>query len=198
MGIFQMMFLIFLSINYLESRPISYSGGHTLMHFNDSMKESIYYHYSPTYKFSIGLETMQNKVFSNNETNARFTYLLNRKNKKLSQRNLYFQSAISTKNNNYAFGMHGDWETRRYFIGFDYKEVKNIIDYTDKHIQLGFAPYLGEYGDLHTWLMVKTKKNSLNNKQITYPVIKFFIGNVLLELGYDKKTDLDIHLMYRF
>lgn len=198
MGIFKIIVLIFLSINYLESRPISYSGGHTLMHFNDSMKESIYYHYSPTYKFSIGLETMQNKVFSTNETNIRFTYLLNRKNKKLSQRNLYFQSAFSSKDNNYAYGMHGDWETRRYFIGFDYKEVKNIIDYTDKHIQLGVAPYLGEYGDLHTWLMVKTKKNSLNNKQITYPVIKFFKGNVLLELGYDKKTDWDIHLMYRF
>lgn len=198
MGIFKIIVLIFLSINYLESRPISYSGGHTLMHFNDSMKESIYYHYSPTYKFSIGLETMQNKVFSTNETNIRFTYLLNRKNTKLSQRNLYFQSAFSSKDNNYAYGMHGDWETRRYFIGFDYKEVKNIIDYTDKHIQLGVAPYLGEYGDLHTWLMVKTKKNSLNNKQITYPVIKFFKGNVLLELGYDKKTDWDIHLMYRF
>jgi len=198
MGIFQMMFLIFLSINYLESRPISYSGGHTLMHFNDSMKESVYYHYSPIYKFSMGLETMKNKVFSSNETNIRFTYLINRKNKKLSQRNLYFQSAISTKDNNYTYGMHGDWETRRYFIGFDYKEVKNIIDYSDKHIQLGVAPYLGEYGDLHTWLMVKTKKNSLNNKQITYPVIKFFKGNVLLELGYDKKTDWDIHLMYRF
>ena len=198
MGMYKIIVLIFLSINYLESRPISYSGGHTLMHFNDSMKESIYYHYSPIYKFSIGLESIQNKVFSSNETNIRFTYLLNRKNKKLSQRNLYFQSAISSKDNNYAYGMHGDWETRRYFIGFDYKEVKNIIDYTDKHIQLGFAPYLGEYGDLHTWLMVKTKKNSLNNKQITYPVIKFFKGNVLLELGYDKKTDWDIHLMYRF
>ena len=83
-------------------------------------------------------------------------------------------------------------------IGFNYKDVKNIIDYTDKHLQLGVAPYLGEYGDLHTWLMVKTKKNSLNNKQITYPVIKFFKGNVLLELGYDNKTDWDIHLMYRF
>ena len=168
------------------------------MHFNDSMKESIYYHYSPTYKFSVGLETMKNKVFSSNETNIRFTYLINRKNKKSSQRNLYFQSAISTKDNNYTYGMHGDWETRRYFIGFDYKEVKNIIDYSDKHIQLGVAPYLGEYGDLHTWLMVKTKKNSINNKQITYPVVKFFKGNALLELGYDKKTDWDIHLMYRF
>ncbi len=198
MGMFKIIVLIFLSINYLESRPISYSGGHTLMHFNDSMKESVYYHYSPIYKFSMGLETMKNKVFSSNETNIRFTYLINRKNKKLSQRNLYFQSAISTKDNNYTYGMHGDWETRRYFIGFDYKEVKNIIDYSDKHIHLGVAPYLGEYGDLHTWLMVKTKKNSINNKQITYPVVKFFKGNVLLELGYDKKKDWDIHLMYRF
>ena len=83
---------------------------------------------------------------------------MNRKNTKNSQSNLYFQSAISTKDNNYFYGIHGDWETRRYFIGFDYKEVKNIIDYTDKHIQLGLAPYLGEYGDLHTWLMVKTRK----------------------------------------
>ena len=198
MGIFFSILVTFVFICNVDARPISYSGGHTLMHFNDSMKESIYYHYSPTYKFSIGLETMQNKVFSINETNIRFTYLLNRKNKKLSQRNLYFQSAISTKDNNYVYGMHGDWETRRYFIGFDYKEVKNIIDYTDKHIQLGLAPYLGEYGDLHTWLMLKTKKNSINNKQITYPVVKFFKGNVLLELGYDKKTDGDIQLIYRF
>tara|TARA_B100000963_G_C22492916_1_gene610081 strand:+ start:216 stop:812 length:597 start_codon:yes stop_codon:yes gene_type:complete len=198
MGIFFSILVTFVFICNVDARPISYSGGHTLMHFNDSMKESIYYHYSPTYKFSIGLETMQNKVFSINETNIRFTYLLNRKNKKLSQRNLYFQSAISTKDNNYVYGMHGDWETRRYFIGFDYKEVKNIIDYTDKHIQLGLAPYLGEYGDLHTWLMLKTKKNSINNKQITYPVVKFFKDNVLLELGYDKKTDWDIQLIYRF
>ena len=29
-------------------------------------------------------------------------------------------------------------------------------------------------------------------------MLKFFKGNVLLELGYDKKTDWDIHLMYRF
>ena len=140
---------------------------------------------------------MQNKVFDTNEHKFKIYLFLNRKNKKFTTK-FYFQSAFSSKDNNYFYGIHGDWETRRYFIGFDYKEVKNIIDYSDKHIQLGVAPYLGEYGDLHTWLMVKTKKNSLNNKQITYPVIKFFKGNVLLELGYDKKTDWDIHLMYRF
>ena len=162
------------------------------------MKESIYYHYSPTYKYSIWFRK-QNKIFDiSMKQILRFTYLLNRKNKKFTTKFVFSVSYFLHKDNNYFYGIHGDWETRRYFIGFDYKELKNIIDYSDKHIQLGVAPYLGEYGDLHTWLMVKTKKNSLNNKQITYPVVKFFKGNVLLELGYDKKTDWDIHLMYRF
>ena len=198
MGIFVKIFLLFLLTLDTEARPISYSGGHTVMHFNDNMKESIYYHYSPSFKYSVGVEKLNDNIFNRSDTNLRFTYLVNRKNTKNSQRNFYFQSAVSTNNNNYIYGVHGDWETRRYFIGFDYDEVKNIIDYSNKHIQLGFAPYLGTYGDLHTWLMVKTKKNSINKKQITYPVVKFFKGNVLLELGYDKKTDWDIHLMYRF
>ena len=198
MGIFVKIFLLFLLTLDTEARPISYSGGHTVMHFNDNIKESIYYHYSPSFKYSVGVEKFNDKIFDRSDTNLRFTYLVNRKNTKNSQRNFYFQSAVSTNNNNYIYGVHGDWETRRYFIGFDYDEVKNIIDYSNKHIQLGFAPYLGTYGDLHTWLMVKTKKNSINKKQITYPVVKFFKGNVLLELGYDKKTDWDIHLMYRF
>ena len=198
MGIFLKLFLVFIFALGVEARPISYSGGHTLMHFNDSMKESVYYHYSPTYRYSFGIESLKDKAFNTSISYLRFTYLLNRKNTKNSQRNLYFQSGLASKDSNNFFGIHGDWETRRYFIGFDYKEVKNIIDYSDKHIQLGLAPYLGEYGDLHTLLMVKTKKNSLNNKQITYPVVKFFKGNILLELGYDKKTDWDIHLMYRF
>ena len=198
MGIYIKIFFIFLLVSNTEARPISYSGGHTLMHFNDNMKESIYYHYSPSFKYSIGVEKLNNKIFDRSETNLRFTYLVNRKNTKNSQRNFYFQSAVSTKNSNFIYGVHGDWETRRYFIGFDYKEIKNIIDYTDKHILLGLAPYLGEYGDFHTWLMVKSKKNFINNKQVTYPVVKFFKGDLLLELGYDKKTDWDIHLMYRF
>ena len=198
MGIFLKVFLIFLLVTDAEARPISYSGGHTVMHFNDNLKESIYYHYSPSFKYSIGVEKLNNKIFNKNETNIRLTYLLNRKNTKNSQRNLYLQSAISPSDNDYIYGIHGDWETRRYFVGFDYKKVNNLLDYSDKYLQMGIAPYLGVYGDLHTWLMLKTKKNSLSKKQITYPVVKFFKGNVLLELGYDKKTDWDLHLMYRF
>ena len=111
----------------------------------DNMRDTFYYHYSPTYKYSLGLEAVKDDYFKTDFFYFRFTYLLNRKNTRYSQRNLYFQSGVSSKGlNNNFIGVHGDWETRRWFIGFGYKKVSNdIIEYDDKFLQLGVAPYLG-------------------------------------------------------
>ena len=196
---FYILFFILVSSN-VEARPISYSGGSTLMMFSDNMKDSLYYHYSPSYKYSVGIENLKDKNLRDNYSYLRFTYLINRKNSLHSQRNLYFQSGLSSKSGNDLFyGIHGDWETRRWFLGFDIKKVENRLkSYNQNHIQIGFAPYLGEYGDIHTWLMLKTKKTSIKDKRSSYPALKFFKGNTLLEFGYNNKTDWDIHLMYRF
>ena len=64
MGITLKILIVTLFFNAVEARPISYSGGHTIMHFNDNMKESLYYHYSPSYKYSFGIENLNDKVFS--------------------------------------------------------------------------------------------------------------------------------------
>jgi len=200
MGILKkMLFSIFLIAN-VDARPISYSGGSTMMAMSDDMKESIYYHYSPTYKYSVGIESVNDKFFDKDYIYLRLTYLLNRKNTKNSQRNLYFQSAISPDDlNDNFYGIHGDWETRRLFSGFGYKRViNNIRDFTEQYYQVGIAPYIGEYGDFHTWVMLKSKKNSLSGDWITYPVLKFFKGDFLVEIGYDSDLDWDIHMMYRF
>ena len=193
------LFFILVSSN-VEARPISYSGGSTLMMFSDNMKDSLYYHYSPSYKYSVGIENLKDKNLRDDYSYLRFTYLINRKNNLHSQRNLYFQSGLSSKSGNDLFyGIHGDWETRRWFLGFDTKKVENRLkSYNQNHVQIGFAPYLGEYGDIHTWLMLKTKKTSIKDKRSSYPALKFFKGNTLLEFGYNNKTDWDIHLMYRF
>ena len=116
----------FLVSNSSQSRPISYSGGSTLMAFSDNMKNSIYYHFSPSYKYSLGIESIEDKFFGNNYSYLRLTYLLNRKNTQNSQRNLYFQSGVSSKGfDNFFYGIHGDWETRRLFFGFSLKQVEN-------------------------------------------------------------------------
>ena len=152
--------LMFLNIE-LDARPVSWSQGSTLMAYSNNMKNSIYYHYSPTYKFSLGLEMVEDKVFDNSYAYFRFTNLLNRKNTKNSQRNLYFRSGVSSKQwASYFFGLQGDWETRRLFAGFNINQIESGgRDYFDQSYQVGIAPYLGEYGDLHTWIMVKAKRN---------------------------------------
>jgi hypothetical protein len=91
MGILVRLILLLSFIN-LEARPISYSGGSTAMLITDNMKDSVYYHYSPTYKYSVGIETVKDLIFDQEYSYLRFTYLMNRKNTRHSQRNLYFQS----------------------------------------------------------------------------------------------------------
>ena len=200
MGIKRSLLFLFFICGVIEARPISYSGGSTVMSNTDNMRDTFYYHYSPTYKYSLGLEAVKDNYFKTDFSYFRLTYLLNRKNTRYSQRNLYFQSGVSSKGlNNNFIGVHGDWETRRWFIGFGYKKVsKDIIEYDDKFLQLGVAPYLGEYGDFHTWIMVKSKKNDLLESWSTFPVLKFFKGNFLIEFGYNNKTEWDSHMMYRF
>ena len=200
MGIKRSLLFLFFICGVIEARPISYSGGSTVMSNTDNMRDTFYYHYSPTYKYSLGLEAVKDDYFNTDFSYFRLTYLLNRKNTRYSQRNLYFQSGVSSKGlNNNFIGVHGDWETRRWFIGFGYKKVSNdIIEYDDRFLQLGVAPYLGEYGDFHTWVMVKSKKNDLLESWSTFPVLKFFKGNFLIEFGYNNKTEWDSHVMYRF
>ena len=52
MGIKAFIILVFFfHIANLEARPISYSGGYTLMMESNNMQDSVYYHYSPSYKY---------------------------------------------------------------------------------------------------------------------------------------------------
>ena len=199
MGISVFLLLFIISLN-AEARPVSYSGGSTIMAFSDDLKDSVYFHYSPTYRYSIGVEGLRDKHLDAEHLYLRFTWLVNRKNTQTSQRNLYFQSGISSRGpDNNFFGIRGDWETRRWLVAFGYKRVVNDAqDYSDQYLQLGVAPYIGEYGDLHTWLTLKAKKNTLLDDWSVYPVLKFFKGDFLIELGYSDKTEWDAHLMYRF
>ena len=199
MGIKNTLIILAFLCGIIEARPISYSGGSTIMSNSDNMRDTVYYHYSPTYKYSLGLEAVKDDYFNTDYSYLRFTYLIDRKNTNYSQRNLYFQSGLNSKGfKNNFYGIHGDWETRRWFIGFGYKKISHdSIDYEDKFLQFGLAPYLGEYGDFHTWIMMKSKKNSLSENWSTFPVLKFFKGNFLIEFGYNDETEWDSHIMYR-
>ena len=183
----------------IDARPISWPGGSTIMYKSNFMMTSYYYHYSPTYKYSMGLEYIDDKHFNEKYLNFRTTYLLKRENTKDSQGNLYITGSLSTKSSNhYNYGIHGDWETRRIFTSFSFIDKNtNVRDYMESELQIGIAPYKGEYNDLHTWIMLKSKKDTINDRWDTYPFIKFFKGDFLIEIGTDN-SHWDIHYMMRF
>ena len=143
---------------------------------SDSSAKSVYYHYSPSYKFSVGIEAQKDIFRETKGSYLRFNYLLNRKNTDTSQRNLYFLSGVSTENfNDLFYGVEGDWETREFFSGFGYtKTVAASRNISHTYVQIGIAPYVGDYGDFHTWLLLKAKRNSLTEEWQTYPMLKFF------------------------
>ena len=191
--------ILFMLSDLAQSRPVSWAGGSTIMYRTNSMMSSYTFHYSPTYKYSIGAEYVNDRYFNNHFINLRSTYLLDRHNTKISQRNIYLTGGISTKTNqDFSYGIHGDWETRRLFSSFSLinKHTKEK-DYTENEFQLGVAPYLGKYDDIHTWIMLKAKKNTINNNWEIYPFIKLFQGDFLIEVG-SKNSHWDVHFIIRY
>ncbi|MEC8170081.1 MAG: hypothetical protein VX036_02525 [Pseudomonadota bacterium] len=203
MGIYKYLIVILVLIfplsNEVYARPISWSGGSTFMYKTDSMKSSYYYHYSPLYRYSLGVEYVNDRHFNDQYFNLRGTYLLDRENTKSSQRNFYITGGLSTKSSdNFIYGIQGDWETRRVYSAISHtNQHTKTKDFSESEIQLGIAPYLGEYDDLHSWIMVKAKKNTIDNDWNVYPFVKFFKGDFLIELG-TKNSHWDIHYMIRF
>lgn len=198
MGI-RILLLVLLLPSTIQARPVSYSGGSTIMLFSDDKQGSVYYHYSPNYTYSIGIEMVDTREQADDYARFRFTYLLDRKNTKRSQRNLYFESGLNAGGDKENFyGLMGDWETRQYFVGFGAREFESDTrSHSKQFIQLGFAPYVGEYGDLHSWLMVKSKRTSSADDWNTYPMLRFFKGDYFLEVGVDENEKLDLHFMVR-
>ena len=191
--------ILFMLSDLAQSRPVSWAGGSTIIYRANSMMSSYTFHYSPTYKYSIGAEYVNDRYFNNHFINLRSTYLLDRHNTKISQRNIYLTGGISTKTNqDFSYGIHGDWETRRLFSSFSLinKHTKEK-DYIENEFQLGVAPYLGKYDDIHTWVMLKAKKNTINNNWEIYPFIKLFQGDFLIEVG-SKNSHWDVHFIIRY
>jgi hypothetical protein len=46
--------------------------------------------------------------------------------------------------------------------------------------------------------MVKAKRSWFSQEWEVYPMLKFYQGDVLLEMGYSRNNQWDVHLMYRF
>ncbi len=176
------------------ARPVSYPGGWTLMQRNNGDRSAIHAHYSPTAFDSFGVYIEKNWDEDVTFTGLQYNRLVKRFNGPSSQANIYAKAGIGQAD---PFGSAGaelagfvefaaDWETRRWFTEYRLRTADFADNESVHHsARLGVAPYIGDYGDLHTWFMVEVQNHPDGDKPITTtPLIRLFKGVQMIELGY--------------
>lgn len=209
--IFNLVFLLF-NFKDIYSRPISYSDAWTIMQKNDYNKNSLHVHYTPLIKYSIGYrgEYWKNKEWSFH--GAQVNYLLSRLNNASSQANFYLKSGVGVALSDYKnlekekqpsvfSGFSMDWENRRYYTSYENKFIyANKIDkFFLQKIRLGLSPYIGKYGDLHSWLMFQIDHMPKSKDKFIYtPFLRMFKGDYLAEAGFSNNKELMFNFIKRF
>ncbi|MGE0754887.1 MAG: hypothetical protein AB7L92_06970 [Alphaproteobacteria bacterium] len=187
-----------------SARPISYPGGWMLMQMNDGNMHSLEVDYSPTANYSVGYVA---EYWRENDWQLHavsLNNLIKRWNLPSSQANLYLKSAAGVAYSDFgafdgktepaAFtGISADWEDRRFFTMYENHLVYagDIDKFFMQKARVGIAPYIGDYGDLHTWLMLQVEHNPEKADHFTVtPLVRLFKGETLVEAGVSEDGDV--------
>lgn len=189
------------------ARPVSYPGGWTLMQMNDGDSNSLHIHYSPTAKYSVGYKGEYWREKGWQFHGIQLNYLAKRWNQPKSQANLYFKSGAGAafdggeaEESGFA-GIAFDWENRRFFTSYENRGVYagDVDKFFTQKARIGVAPYIGDYGDLHTWLMLQVDHNPSKDDEITFtPLVRMFRGNFLTEAGISDEGKVLFNAVIRF
>ncbi|MFT6071815.1 MAG: hypothetical protein ACJARD_001479 [Alphaproteobacteria bacterium] len=193
----------------LYARPVSYPDGWTLMTNHDAFENDLHIHYTPNINYSVGYKGIYFQENNAQFHGIQFNYLLKRINKRASQANFYLKSGIGMHHidNDNAFagftGFAADWEDRDYFVMYENRlfESANLDRNFMQKSRIGITPYVGDYGDLHTWFMLQAmhRPNSLDNKdKVTItPMFRFFKDDYLGEVGVSSRGQFMFNLIIR-
>lgn len=183
------------------------------MQKNDYKQHSFNLHYSPSVNYSIGYIGQYWRKDHWQFHGAQLNYLLKRINKPKSQTNLYFKNGLGlsysdnmeleNKTEPSIFsGIAFDWENRRVYTSYENRLnfSPKIQSFYNQKVKIGLAPYLGKYGDLHTWLMFQIEHMPNNNSKrvILTPLIRLFKGDILSEFGYSNSGDFILNFIKIF
>ncbi len=194
-------------VETVMARPVSYPGGWTGMIMNTPDTNSFHAHYSPTARYSVGYKIEHWRDDDYTLHMAQMNNLLNRWNGRDYQANIYLKSGLGISDNTENDGLAGfsgvalDWENRRFFTSYEnrYTKVSDVDDFYMQSARVGVAPYIGDYGDLHTWFMLQVDHQPENQHAVTVmPMVRFFKDVHLVEAGINNQGSVLFNWVIRY
>lgn len=208
--------LCFVCLNFYSSiataRPVSYADGYTITQENNVNSNKILANYSFTSQSSVGYIGEYWRDLKWQFHGVQFNHLLRRWNLQKSQANIYINSGVGVayiNNQRFALktypaaftGLMFDWEDRDYYVSYENQVVyaSQVQRIFMQKARIGITPYVGDYGDLHTWLMLEIAHNPSNpNVIMATPMIRFFKDDYLLEAGVSNYGDILVNWVVNF
>lgn len=189
-----------------EARPLSYPNGVMVMTENDGEENAFELNYTITPRTAIAYHVAYQRDDSSMHHAAQMNNLLWRGNFPDSQANLYSKLGAGVNVNDgdtssLAYGgVMADWEDRRFFVSYgnEYEMVGDNGEFMQQ-ARLGIAPYVGDVGDLHTWIMVEADHRPENEDPIEItPLVRLFKGTNLVEMGYSSQNHILFNYTHQF
>lgn len=188
-----------------QAKPLSYVGGTMIMTENDETGHTATIDYTITPKVAAGVYVKKEEggddfYIGGPQVNT----LIKRWNLPGAQGNIFNMTGIGAAHDddegtNLAAwtSFLADYETRRVFVSYEAKaQYAGDIDTSfSQRARVGVAPYLGNYEDLNTWLMVQVDHHPKKDDTVVItPLVRFYYKTILVEAGYSSND----HLMFNW
>jgi hypothetical protein len=190
------------------TRPVSYPGGVTLMQELDPMMASALLHYTPNRHVSLGGRFTRMREEEWSLAGPQATWLVKRWNMPAAQANLYLTGMGGAAWRDGAAARPGgfveaqaDWENRRVMVMASGRLTgAEGIGRSDMQMgRIGWAPYAGEYGDVHLWLFGQVMRDSRMEDAVQPAfVARLFYRTMLVEAGLTDRGGLVLNSVFRF
>jgi hypothetical protein len=187
-------FLFVLLSGACWAKPISYVGGTMVMQENDETGNTLSLDYTLSPEHAVGFYVKKERGLKDyTALGPQYNTLIRRWNLPDGQGNIFNMtgagiSAFHGEAHPSAWtGLLADYETRRVFISYEPRLMyaANIETAFWQRARVGFAPYVANYDDLHTWLMLQVDHHPMKQDTfVTTPLVRFFYHTTLAEAGY--------------
>lgn len=200
--------LTFLVAGPAPAKPLSYVGGTMVMQENDETGNTLTVDYTFNPHFALGLYAKRDiggKEFYT--IGPQLNTLFKRWNLPDGQGNIFGMTGagVARQGSNSQpaawVALLADYETRRVFLSYEPRLTYSgdIETAFWQRAQVGFAPYLANYDQLNTWLLLRFDHHPAKDGHfVVTPMLRFFYKTIWLEAGYSSSNQLMLNWSKQF
>lgn len=193
-----------------SAHPVSYEGATQLMieAGEDMQMFELYHSITASQAFGTHFLRLDGKGVERHLMGLQYNRLLKRWNLPDAQANIYAGIGAGAAHDRErdrwtpaAVAIwQADYETRRIYTAYEGMAwVGDGFTHIGNSVAVGVAPYLAEFDELNTWLLLKARHvTEFDDKIEVMPMLRFFYRNLFLEVGATLDGKPQVNFMIHF